>query len=70
MPSGADDHKQLDAELRTIVEDLCLAINESLNDSERIAASIHKLHDRGYELTLLLEATEVWSCRSLPFRRQ
>jgi hypothetical protein len=47
----------LDDRLKELVQELGKAINESLSDSERIAAAIGEIRDAGYDVFLVLEAT-------------
>jgi hypothetical protein len=50
---GAD----LDDRLKELMQELGLAINESLSDSERIATAIGEIKREGYDVFLVLEAT-------------
>jgi hypothetical protein len=43
--------------LKSLMQDLGNAINESLSDSERIAESIGEIKRAGYDVFLVLEAT-------------
>jgi len=43
--------------LKTLMQDLGNAINESLSDSERIAEAIGEIKRAGYDVFLVLEAT-------------
>ena len=70
MARRRDTEEQVEDELRTLVEELCVTINESLNGSERITAVIDELHARGFDLTLLLEATLQVSQDKQPLQQQ
>jgi hypothetical protein len=48
---GLDDH------LKELMQELGNAINESLSDSDRIAAAIGEIKRAGYDVFLVLEAT-------------
>lgn len=47
----------MDDRLKELMQELGNAINESLSDSERIAASIGEIKRAGYDVFLILEAT-------------
>lgn len=47
----------LDDRLKELMQELGNAINESLSDSERIAAAIGEIKRAGYDVFLVLEAT-------------
>lgn len=47
----------LDEKLKELMQELGNAINESLSDSERIAAAIGEIRRAGYDVFLVLEAT-------------
>jgi hypothetical protein len=47
----------LDDRLRELMQELGNAINESLSDSDRIAAAIGEIKRAGYDVFLVLEAT-------------
>jgi hypothetical protein len=47
----------VDDRLKELMQELGNAINESLSDSERIAASIGEIKRSGYDVFLVLEAT-------------
>jgi hypothetical protein len=47
----------VDDRLKELMQELGNAINESLSDSERIAASIGEIKQAGYDVFLVLEAT-------------
>lgn len=47
----------MDDRLKELMQELGNAINESLSDSERIAASIGEIKQSGYDVFLVLEAT-------------
>ncbi|MEP6715926.1 MAG: hypothetical protein ABJC09_10135 [Terriglobia bacterium] len=47
----------MDERLKSLMQDLGNAINESLSDSERIAESIGEIKRAGYDVFLVLEAT-------------
>ena len=51
---GADT---LDDRLKELMQELGNAINESLSDSDRIAAAIGEIKRAGYDVFLVLEAT-------------
>lgn len=47
----------MEERLKTLMQDLGNAINESLSDSERIAEAIGEIKSAGYDVFLVLEAT-------------
>jgi hypothetical protein len=47
----------LDDHLKDLMQELGNAINESLSDSDRIAAAIGEIRRSGYDVFLVLEAT-------------
>jgi hypothetical protein len=47
----------VDDRLKELMQELGNAINESLSDSERIAAAIGEIKAAGYDVFLVLEAT-------------
>jgi len=47
----------LDDQLKELMQELGNAINESLSDSDRIAAAIGEIKRAGYDVFLVLEAT-------------
>ena len=47
----------MEERLKELMQDLGNAINESLSDSERIAAAIGEIKRSGYDVFLVLEAT-------------
>jgi hypothetical protein len=47
----------LDDRLKELMQELGNAINESLSDSDRIAAAIGEIKRAGYDVFLVLEAT-------------
>ena len=47
----------LEERLKSLMQDLGNAINESLSDSERIAEAIGEIKSAGYDVFLVLEAT-------------
>ena len=52
-----DKGKVLEERLKELMQDLGNAINESLSDSEPIAAAIGEIKRSGYDVFLVLEAT-------------
>jgi len=54
----------LDDRLKDLMQELGNAINESLSDSERIAAAIGEIKRAGYDVFLVLEATIGFNKRS------
>ena len=47
----------MEENLKSLMQDLGNAINESLSDSERIAEAIGEIKSAGYDVFLVLEAT-------------
>lgn len=47
----------MDEKLKVLMQELGNAINESLSDSDRIAAAIGEIRRAGYDVFLVLEAT-------------
>lgn len=47
----------MDDQLKDLMQELGNAINESLSDSDRIAAAIGEIKRAGYDVFLVLEAT-------------
>ena len=47
----------MDDRLKELMQELGIAINESLSESEKIAASIGEIKRAGYDVFLILEAT-------------
>lgn len=47
----------MDDRLKQLMQELGNAINESLSESERIAAAISEIREAGYDVFLVLEAT-------------
>jgi hypothetical protein len=47
----------VDDRLKELMQELGIAINESLSESEKIAASIGEIKRAGYDVFLILEAT-------------
>ena len=47
----------MDERLKELMQELGNAINESLSDSDRIAAAIGEIRRAGYDVFLVLEAT-------------
>ena len=47
----------VDEHLKELMQELGNAINESLSDSDRIAAAIGEIKREGYDVFLVLEAT-------------
>jgi len=54
---GLGKGRILDDQLKELMQELGNAINESLSDSERIAAAIGEIKRAGYDVFLVLEAT-------------
>ncbi len=48
---------ELDDNLKELMKELGIAINESLSDSEPIAQAISNIRGAGYDVFLVLEAT-------------
>src|ERR1700683_2861988 len=58
--SGSDRRKgatAVEEKLKDLMQELGNAINESLSDSDRIAAAIGEIKRAGYDVFLVLEAT-------------
>src|SRR5438034_3870329 len=49
--------RNVEERLKSLMQDLGNAINESLSDSERIAEAIGEIKGAGYDVFLVLEAT-------------
>lgn len=47
----------MDEKLKELMQELGIAINESLSDSDRIAGAIGEIKRAGYDVFLVLEAT-------------
>ncbi len=47
----------MDEKLKELMQELGIAINDSLSDSDRIAAAIGEIKSAGYDVFLVLEAT-------------
>lgn len=54
----------MDEQLKDLMQELGNAINESLSDSDRIAAAIGEIKRSGYDVFLVLEATIGFNKRS------
>lgn len=54
----------MDDRLKELMQELGNAINESLSDSERIAAAIGEIRRAGFDVFLVLEATIGFNKRS------
>jgi hypothetical protein len=54
----------LEEQLKELMQELGNAINESLSDSDRIAAAIGEIKRAGYDVFLVLEATIGFNKRS------
>lgn len=54
----------MDEQLKRLMQELGNAINESLSDSDRIAAAIGEIRRAGYDVFLVLEATIGFNKRS------
>lgn len=54
----------MDDQLKDLMQELGNAINESLSDSDRIAAAIGEIKRAGYDVFLVLEATIGFNKRS------
>jgi hypothetical protein len=59
VPGGSPGWKEpeLDDRLKELMQELGNAINESLSDSDRIAAAIGEIKRAGFDVFLVLEAT-------------
>ena len=55
--AAVETRNELDDRLRDLMQELGNAINESLSDSDRIAAAIGEIKRAGYDVFLVLEAT-------------
>jgi hypothetical protein len=55
--SPGERGQNLEERLKSLMQDLGNAINESLSDSERIAEAIGEIKGAGYDVFLVLEAT-------------
>lgn len=55
---------EIDDELKQLMKDLGVAINDSLANSKEIADAIQRLKDAGYNVFLILEATIGFNRRS------
>jgi hypothetical protein len=56
-PPRGEKRNQLEDRLKDLMQELGNAINESLSDSDRIAAAIGEIKRAGYDVFLVLEAT-------------
>src|SRR5258706_10346027 len=56
-PPSGEKRNQLEDRLKDLMQELGNAINESLSDSDRIAAAIGEIKRAGYDVFLVLEAT-------------
>ena|SRR5579871_3773150 len=56
-PPIGEKRNQLEDRLKDLMQELGNAINESLSDSDRIAAAIGEIKRAGYDVFLVLEAT-------------
>src|SRR6185369_5219789 len=54
---SVETRNELEDRLRDLMQELGNAINESLSDSDRIAAAIGEIKRAGYDVFLVLEAT-------------
>src|SRR5215831_540162 len=54
---GGEKRNPLEDRLKDLMQELGNAINESLSDSDRIAAAIGEIKRAGYDVFLVLEAT-------------
>src|SRR5580704_10858314 len=54
---AAERRNHLEDRLKELMQELGNAINESLSDSDRIAAAIGEIKRAGYDVFLVLEAT-------------
>ena len=54
---AAEKRNHLEDKLKELMQELGNAINESLSDSDRIAAAIGEIKRAGYDVFLVLEAT-------------
>ncbi|MGB9604442.1 MAG: hypothetical protein ACP5U2_06280 [Bryobacteraceae bacterium] len=55
----------MDEKLKALMQELGNAINESLSESEQIAAAIAEIRRAGYDVFLILEATIGFNRREL-----
>ena len=60
---GLKEGASLDDRLKELMQELGNAINESLSDSDRIAAAIGEIRRAGFDVFLVLEATIGFSKR-------
>src|SRR5580698_6674146 len=56
-PDQQESRNVLEDRLKELMQELGNAINESLSDSDRIAAAIGEIKRAGYDVFLVLEAT-------------
>ena len=64
LPATGKRGETLDDQLKDLMQELGNAINESLSDSDRIAAAIGEIKRSGYDVFLVLEATIGFNKRS------
>lgn len=64
--SGRNSGGKVNPRLKQLMKELGDAINESLSDSEQIAAVISKIKSGGYDVFLVLEATIGFNKREEP----
>ena len=57
MPNTDGKGQSVEEKLKDLMQELGNAINESLSDSDRIAAAIGEIKRAGYDVFLVLEAT-------------
>ncbi|MSO20697.1 MAG: hypothetical protein EXQ56_09595 [Acidobacteria bacterium] len=48
---------ELDDSLKELLKNLGQAINESVGESEKVAQAIQEIHEAGYDVFMILEAT-------------
>ena len=48
---------ELDDNLKELLKNLGQAINESVGESDKVAEAISEIHDAGYDVFMILEAT-------------
>lgn len=48
---------ELDDNLKDLLKNLGQAINESVGESEKVAEAISEIHEAGYDVFMILEAT-------------
>jgi hypothetical protein len=48
---------ELDENLKELLKNLGQAINESVGESEKVAEAINEIHEAGYDVFMVLEAT-------------